>query len=213
MCMMSFVKDPVSIFFCGFHHKWTQKFQEDHAKCLQFYAASCSCQCLKWNLTYRKLCKAKNLLLVSRIIRKESSGKRQHCVHWQALLNHQEYWPFFSLWLRLLKWSVVNGVTVLLLPIQVTLPLPTLYMMSALCVKVSPSNLKKYDIYTNWVLLIAEAIGIASQAQKQSKAGPCSLLRGINPYSLALSHTCTLNTGQKLTVLIIYFTPLVPIEV
>lgn len=85
--------------------------------------------------------------------------------------------------------------------------------MSALCVKVSPSNLKKYDIYTNWVLLIAEAISIASKAQKQSKAGPCSLLRGINPYSLALSYKCTLNTGQKRTVLIIYFTPLTPIEV
>lgn len=132
MCMMSFVEDPVSIFFCGFNHKRTQKFQKTMPSVSSFIWLLVLSNVLSEIWPRENYVKPKTSSQCQRILRKKSSVKRQHCAHGQALLNHQVVLAIFLPLAQTPEATSGNGVTVLLMPIPAILQLSTLYMMSTI---------------------------------------------------------------------------------
>lgn len=158
--------------------------------------------------------KAQILSLCQRLIKKESSGKREHVLLNNLFSTTVQYWPFFPLWLRFPQWSVTVVwhnclclfksfchcpfcVWCLQVSAKVYLPIsremvsaPIGFFCCCCCLKIywsyyAPPHWKSWR-YTQQV---PKAI--------QSPEAGCVLCWGEwIPYVLARSYTCALNTHK-----------------
>lgn len=74
MCVISFVKDTASIFFCGFNHKWTQQFPEKTMWSVSNFMWLLVLSNVIWEILSKENCvKPQTSSQCQRIIRKETA--------------------------------------------------------------------------------------------------------------------------------------------